>query len=332
MSAASLPTASPWLGPFTGAVPGAALLVAREGGILLAEARGLANLGASEPCSIRANFRLASLTKSFTAMAILILAERRRLNLDQPLSNYLPPWPGPAGAATLRQLLTHTAGLWDFEDLIPPGQTVQLTDLDVLHLVRARAETYFPPGREFRYSNAGYVLLGLIVAAASGRSFPDFLRSEIFAPLGMASSGFAQDASSLSHRALGYTVSPHGATLTDQDSTSATLGDGGIYSSVSDLFLWDQALDGERLVSSATLQAAFTPWSKTSDFPGCGYGFGWYLEPRHGVPCQWHYGSTCGFSSRIERYPQRRLTVILLANRRGADLAAIARDVVDAFW
>ena len=141
---------------------------------------------------------------------------------------------------------------------------------------------------------------------------------------------FENGVSTVSRRALGYTLSETGVTETDQSVTSSVLGDGGIYSSVSDLFHWDQALLSEKLVSAAMLRQAFTPGSKTSDFRGSGYGFGWYLRERRGAPSQWHYGSTCGFSTRIERHPAEKVTVILLANRSGAALGGIVRKIIDA--
>ena len=121
--------------------------------------------------------------------------------------------------------------------------------------------------------------------------------------------------------------------MTDQSADqAAVLGDGGIYSSTTDLFKWDQALYTERLVRRKMLQQAFTASSKTSDSPDSGYGFGWYVGDRHGVPCVWHYGGTCGFSTHIERYPQKNLTLIVLANRRGAPLADISRAITDLYW
>ena len=318
---------------FSGAKPGAALLVAKEGAIARAEAFGLATVVKASACAVKTNFRLASLTKAFTAMSVLILAQRGQLRLDDSLARFFPRWRGAGKEATLRQLLTHTSGLWDFEDLIPAGQIDPLRDGDVRNLIMSRRKTYFRPGAQFRYSNTGYVLLGLVVAKVSGVRFAEFLRDEIFRPLGMPGSvAWEPGFSTVPERALGYTVAAEGVVLTDQDLTSRTLGDGGVYSSVMDLFRWDQALEAGKLISPALWREAVMPWSKTSDFPGSGYGFGWYLGARRGEACQWHYGSTCGFSSRIERYPGRRLTVIMLANRRDAGLAPIVEKIVEENW
>jgi CubicO group peptidase (beta-lactamase class C family) len=308
---------------------GAALMLIRDGAVIKSEAYGLADVSRSVPCTVKTNFRLASLTKAFTAMAILILSERGKLKIADPLSNYisnLPPW---ANAVTLHHLLSHASGVWDYEDLLQ--STTPVKDRDVADLLRAQPAAYFQPGTNFRYSNTGYVLLALVVEAVSGISFAAFLRDHIFQPLQMCDTvAFENGVSIVPHRALGYTVSDSGIAETDQDLTSSTLGDGGIYSSVTDLFYWDQALHTEKLVRAQTLLSAFTPWSKSSDFADSGYGYGWYLAERRLGACQWHYGSTCGFSTWIERYPAQKLTLILLANRRDANLGLIARKIIDA--
>ena len=309
--------------------PGIAVSVIKDGEILVSEGYGIANLETGVACSPRTNFRLASVSKQFTAMAIMILAERGKLRLDDSLVNIFPDYPIHGEAITLRHLLTHRSGLLDYEDLIPASTTVQLKDQGVLELLRRQNKTYFPSGSAFRYSNTGYVFLALVVEKISGRSFAIFLRENIFQPLDMAGTvAFEPGISHVGHRALGYT----GGKETDQSVTSATLGDGGIYSSIADLFHWDQSLYTEQLVSKEMLRQAFAASSASSDYPGSGYGFGWYITRRRGVECLWHYGDTCGFSSYIERYPFKKLSVILLANRRAAALAPLSRTLVEMFW
>jgi CubicO group peptidase (beta-lactamase class C family) len=298
-------------------VPGVSVLVAQAGEIRLARGYGAANLATQCPVSPQTNFRLASLTKQFTAMSILILAEWGKLALDDALSAFLPGFPPHGHSITLFHLLTHASGLLDYEDLIPGGTTAQLKDRDVLELLRREDRTYFRAGTAFRYSNGGYALLALVVEAASGQRFSDFLRQNIFEPLGMRDTvAWEAGVSEVPRRAIGYTQRGDVFEETDQSLTSAVLGDGGIYSSITDLFLWDQALYGEKLASRPMLEKAFADY-------GGGYGFGWFID-REKV---WHYGDTCGFTTRIERFTQERRTVILLANRRNADLAAIARKL-----
>jgi CubicO group peptidase (beta-lactamase class C family) len=263
-------------------------------------------------------------------MAVLILAERRALKLGESLSNYIQDLPEWGRAITLRHLLTHRSGVWDYEELLSSETVAAVRDAEVVELLRGKADLYFPPGTAFRYSNTGYAFLAIVVEAVSGISFAQFLRDNIFQPLQMHGTvAFENGVSTVANRALGYTITDTGAVESDQSLTSSVLGDGGIYSSVTDLFQWDQAFYTEKLVSASALREAFTPWSKTSDFPGSSYGFGWYLCQRRRGECQWHYGATCGFSTWIERYPAQKLTVILLANRRDADLGEIARKIID---
>jgi CubicO group peptidase (beta-lactamase class C family) len=309
--------------------PGLAVGVIKNREVVLAKGYGVANLETGDKCTPSTNFRLASLTKQFTAMAVMILAEQRKLQLDDSLASLFPEYPPHGKAITLRHLLTHRSGLLDYEELIPASATLQIKDKDILDLLLQQDRTYFAPDSAFRYSNTGYVLLALVVEKISGQSFPEFLQENIFRPLQMKGTvAFEKGGSEVCNRALGYT----GLQQTDQSVTSATLGDGGIYSSVADLSLWDQSLYTEQLVSAEMLQQAFAIGSDTSDFPKTGYGFGWYVTRQRDVDCLWHYGETCGFSSYIQRFPSKGLTVILLSNRGGVRLAAISRTLVELFW
>ncbi len=295
--------------------PGASVMVIGDGAVRLARGYGLANLQTKSPCAPETNFRLASLTKQFTALCLLLLAERGQLSLDDPLPRFFPGF----HCVTLRQLLTHTSGLPDYEDLIPAGATVPVKDRDVLELLRGQGSALFPPGDRFRYSNSGYALLALVVEAVSGMTFAGFLRQHIFAPLQMDRTvAYEAGISQVPNRALGYSKRGDVFEQTDQSLTSAVLGDGGIYSSVANLFKWDQALYTEKLIARSWLRQAFTDW-------GHGYGFGWFVDAGR----VWHYGDTCGFTTRIERFPERKFTVVILANRRDAQLSAIARKLAD---
>jgi CubicO group peptidase (beta-lactamase class C family) len=295
-------------------VPGACALVARNGEVVLSKSCGLANLELKTPCASRTNFRLASLSKQFTAMCIMMLAERGKLKFDQRLPDFFDGFPDYGKSITVRHLLTHTSGLVDYEDYIPAGTTEQLTDADVLEILRKQKGACFPPGGEFRYSNGGYALLTLIVKTVSGKKFAVWLRENIFQPIGMHNTlAYERGVLEVPHRAFGYTGRGTRFVETDQSLTSAVLGDGGIYSSITDLLQWDRALHGEKLVSRQMLRQAFTD-------AGAGYGFGWFVD-KHKV---WHYGETCGFTTRIERHLNEQLTIIVLCNRRDADLAPIA--------
>lgn len=309
------------------AVPGASLLVIHDGATVVRRSWGLSNVEERVAATPETNYRLASVTKQFTAAAILILVQDGKLRLDDRVSKWLPSLPAATGSVTIQHLLTHTSGIVDYEDVIPAGTTAQLHDADVLRLLESQDTTYFAPGTAYRYSNSGYALLALIVERASGQSFASFLKSRIFGPLGMSGTvAFESGTSAVERRAFGYTERGGAWTRKDQSITSAVLGDGGIYASVDDLAKWDAALYDSRLLSNESRQLAFTPHTAT-DEPDVKYGFGWRITGE----TLWHSGETSGFRNVIVRFPARRLTVVLLTNRDDPEpyrtALAIARSI-----
>jgi CubicO group peptidase (beta-lactamase class C family) len=311
---------------YEGAVPGAGVAVLREGVILHRAAYGLADLEGRVAATTATNYRLASITKQFTAAAILLLAEYGRLSVDESVREWLPSLPDAADEMTIRHLLTHTSGLIDFEGVIPEGTTAQLRDADVLRLLEAENHGYFRPGAQYRYSNSGYALLALIVERASGDDFAAFLRERIFLPLDMQTTVALEAGRSVAHRAFGYGATPRSWVRTDQSLTSATLGDGGIYSSIDDLAKWDAALGGDRLLRPASLRLAFMPATPTDD-PAVAYGFGWRVTGE----TRWHSGETTGFRNVIVRYLEQRLTVIVLTNRDDPEPYPTALAIAENF-
>jgi CubicO group peptidase (beta-lactamase class C family) len=311
---------------YAGDRPGAALLVVREGAPLVRAGYGLADLEARTPVTPQTRFRLASISKQFTAAAILLLRQDGRLSLDDRARRWLPALPASADAITLHQLLTHTSGLPDYEALMDPADTRQVRDADVLRLVAAADRLDFPPGSRYRYSNTGYALLALVVEAASGRAYPGFLHERVFAPLGMGSVAFVDGASTVPHRAYGYSGDDAGGwTRTDQSTTSAVLGDGGIYASIDDLARWDAALHDDRLLDAQSRALAFHPHVATDEPDVAGYGYGWRVD--RGL--LWHSGETIGFRNVILRWPAERLTVVLVSNRNDPEPYALARRIAD---
>ncbi len=296
---------------YDGDVPGASLLVVRDGKSVVRRSYGQSNLEDHTAATPATNYRLASITKQFTAAAILLLIQDGKLALDDRVRKWLPSLRSAVGSVTITHLLTHTSGIIDYEDVIPTGSVAQLHDADVLHLLEPRDSVYFKPGASYRYSNSGYALLALIVERASGKSFATFLRERIFVPLGMNHTvAYEEGTSTVLNRALGYTMKDGAWTRKDQSTTSAVLGDGGIYSSIDDLAKWDAALYDSRLLSDDSRRLAFTPHTAT-DRADVRYGFGWRITGE----TLWHSGETAGFRNVIVRYPSRRLTVIVLTNR-----------------
>jgi CubicO group peptidase (beta-lactamase class C family) len=306
-------------------VPGASVLVLRDGQSVVRASYGLADLETGTPATPSTNYRLASVTKQFTAAAILLLAEDGRLNLGDHVSDWLPSLPPATEQVTIHHLLTHTSGLIDYEDVIPENLNAQLNDADVLRLLETQERTYFRPGEGYRYSNSGYALLSLIVQQASGKSFGTFLRERIFQPLGMDDTVVFQDGvSTVRRRAFGYTHEAGRWNRTDQDQTSAVLGDGGIYSSIDDLAKWDAALYDSCLLQPSSLRAAFTPATHTDD-PEVEYGYGWRITGE----TLWHSGESVGFRNVIVRYPKRHLTVVVLTNRNEPEPYALALEIAE---
>lgn len=306
---------------YTGNVPGAALMVIHNGQPLIVKTYGVADLARQTAVTPQTNFRLASVTKQFTAMAILLLKERGRLDYDTDLKTIFPDFPAYGRQITIRHLLQHTSGLMDYEDLISDTAKRQVRDRDVLQMMLNQDSTYFPPGTQFRYSNSGYAVLAMVVEKLSGKSFSQFLKTEIFEPLGMHNTvAYEEGISTVPQRAFGYHIQGDTVLFSDQSLTSAVLGDGGIYSSLEDLYKWDQALYTEQLVSQGTLQAAFTPGLEN-------YGFGWYCDTYRARRRVYHTGSTCGFRNALLRFPDERLTIILLTNRREPDVQPLAERV-----
>lgn len=298
---------------YEGDVPGASLLVLHDGEARVNRGYGRSDLEQGIEAGPATNYRLASVSKQFTAAAILLLAQDGRLGIDDPVTRWLPALPPAADGITLRHLLTHTSGLLDYEDLMLEPFAGQIRDAGVLDLLQRENRLVFPAGSAYRYSNSGYALLALVVERASGMDFPAFLRSRIFLPLGMHDTvAFVAGGGDVSNRAWGYSEVDGQWQRTDQSSTSAVLGDGGIYSNTHDLARWDAALYDDRLLSDASRALAFGRQVEvTGEDEAAHYGFGWRITG----DTVWHSGETIGFRNVIVRWPDRRLTVILLSNR-----------------
>lgn len=312
--------------------PGASLLVVRDGRIAYAKGFGLADVEARTPVTPETNFRLASLSKQFTATAIMLLAREGKLRYDDSVTTIVYGLPRWADGITLRQLLNHTSGLPDYEDFVPDSQSAQVHDSEIPALIARAPGLKFAPGTRYEYSNSGYVLLALVVERVSGKRFADFLNERIFATLGMRNTvALEEGRSTVANRAYGYTIDSAGVVhRTDQSSTSATLGDGGIYSSAADLAKWDGALERHTLVSADAQRLAWTPPTLPGGAPS-EYGFGWFVDNDRGALRLSHHGESRGFTNVILRYPDRRLTVVILTNRTGGAPWDVAQRIAELY-
>jgi len=311
--------------------PGASLLVLRDGRVAYMKGYGLADVENHAAVTPESNFRLASLSKQFTATAVMLLAADGKLRYDDAVTTLLPGLPSLANGVTVRHLLNHTSGLPDYEDFVPDSQRTQVHDRDIPRLIAHASVPKFPAGTRFSYSNTGYGLLALIVERTSGQRFGDFLHDRIFASLGMTGTVAHEEGRSVvAHRAYGYSVNSAGVRRTDQSNTSAVLGDGGIYSSAADLVKWDRALEQHTLVGAEAQQLAWTP-PVLGGGQSTEYGFGWFIDRDHGTMRLRHHGESRGFTNSILRYPEKRLTVVILTNRTGGAPWDVAQRIAELY-
>jgi CubicO group peptidase (beta-lactamase class C family) len=324
--------------------PGAAILVLRNGHKEFEKAYGVSDLRTLRPIDPATNFRLASCSKQFTAMAIMLLVHDGKLHYEDRLTDIFLDFPEYGRAITIRNLLNHTSGLLAYEDLmaqpdpnIPSDKIPQIQDDEVLQLLKQQKTTKFVPGTKWEYSNSGYVVLGTIVAKISGKSFTEFLQERIFTPLGMTNTlAYVKGKNEIPNRSYGHTKENGAWLQTDQSPTSATLGDGGIYSSLKDLAKWDQALRDYKLLSEVEMKFALTPvrvpgGAQEPDGKPAEYGFGWFLNPYKGHPRMWHYGETVGFRTAIQRFPKDKLAIIILCNRADLEPKDLALKIADLY-
>jgi len=307
-------------------VPGAAVLVIKNGRPALVRAYGLAELETRSPVTEQTNFRLASLTKAFTATAVMLLVKDGRLGLDDRVRELVPDFPAYGREIRIRHLLGHTSGLRAYEDFVPETSTRQIKDRDVVALLSRAHGLMFAPGAAFRYCDSNYAILAVVVEKVSGQTFPRFLQERILQPVGMTSSMvWEPGVTEVPHRAFGYGPKRRGGFgLADHTSTSTVLGDGGVYSSVRDLVAWDRALDEATLLGARLQPLMWTPGA-LADGTKTRYGLGWFLGGEDAGSYAFHRGESSGFNHYMLKDQGRRLTVVVLTNRRGgapADLAA----------
>ncbi|MDK6077874.1 serine hydrolase domain-containing protein [Massilia varians] len=309
-------------------VPGLALVVVKDGKIVRERGYGLANVEHGVPVTPDTVFQSASTGKTFTAALILLLEKDGKLKLDDPISRYLDNTPPAWAGITIRHLLTHTSGLGD------PYTQIDLrkdyTDEELIAL-EASMPLLSAPGERFAYSNAGYHLLGFIARRVGGKFFGDQLEERIFAPLGMTSAGVISESDIVPGRAAGYERID--GRLQNQRWVAPSLNrtaDGTIALSARDLARWSMALDGDAILDARAKQASWTP-ARLNDGGSGPYGLGWYVGSRNGHRVVQHGGAWQGFKAALQRYPDERLTIVVLANSAAARQGKIA-DLVAAHY
>ena len=297
------------------------VLVSRGGETLFAHGYGQANIELQVPNTPRTKFRIGSITKQFTAMAIMILAEQGKLKLDDPSGKYVEDAPKTWEKVTIHHLLTHTSGIFDitsdpdFEKLMSRPETLRSL------IARFRDKPVaFAPGERFAYCNSGYILLGAVIEKTSGMSYEAFLNKSIFGPLGLKDTGYDHPETIIPNRAAGYERAGDGLKNPDYIHMSQPFSAGGLYSTVEDLARWDRALSDGKLISKESYVRLFTPGKG-------GYAYGWMVGTLSGRKEIEHGGSINGFKSQIVRYHDQKVCVVVLCNVYPSGTLKVAHDL-----
>ena len=303
------------------------VLVARAGEVLLSAGYGLANLEHDVPNTPQTKFRIGSITKQFTAAAILQLQEQGLLEVHDSISTYLPDYPN-GEQITVHHLLNHTSGIPNYTELDNFEQTTKIkVTLDDLIARFSGEPLEFTPGERYRYTNSGYVILTKIIETVSSHSYADYLQHQILEPLKMVDSGYDRQEVILPHRASGYIFSGEAYQNADFVDMSWPSGAGGMYSTIEDLYKWEQGLYTDTVLSASSREMMFTPKvvvRAEEDGKGYYHGYGGIICTHYERKLLYHGGGIDGFSTRIARYPDERISIIVLTNID----AAVATPVV----
>ncbi|MFB0517509.1 MAG: serine hydrolase [Candidatus Neomarinimicrobiota bacterium] len=304
--------------------PGAAVLVAKNGRVVLRKGYGMANLELNVPIEPDMVFRLGSITKQFTAVAILMLAEEGKLSLEDPITTFLPDYPTQGHTVTVEHLLTHTSGIKSYTEM-PEWLPLWRNDMTLTELIDLFKDQPFDfaPGERWYYNNSGYILLGAIIEKASGQPYEEFIQERIFDPLGMEHSCYGSATRIIKRRAAGYQPTTDGFQNAAYLSMTQPYAAGSLLSNVDDMFRWHQALQSGSLLPLETLNKAFAPYI-LPDGTSTGYGYGWTLADYEGRRTIEHGGGINGFTTYVIYAPADDIFVVILTNNEGKDPALTA--------
>lgn len=296
------------------------ILMAKGGKVLISKGYGKANYELDVPNTPQTKYRLGSLTKQFTAMAVMELQEKGLLNVSDPIKKYLPDYPG-GDKITIHHLLTHTSGIPNFTSF-PEYKKLMIRPLSVEEVIAKFKDKPldFSPGEKFSYSNSGYILLGYLVEKISGKPYGEYVKENIFDPLNMKNTGYDYHDPIINSRAAGYSLNEGKLINASYIDMKIPGGAGGLYSTVEDLYLWDRALYTEKLVSQSSLKKMFKPFKDN-------YGYGWQIDKLFGHKRISHSGGINGFVTNISRYPDDDACIIVLSNLEAAHMGKINRDL-----
>jgi D-alanyl-D-alanine carboxypeptidase len=312
-------------------IPGVLVAVASRGKILHLNTYGMANVELSVPVADNSVFEIGSISKQFVSVAAMLLVEEKKLDLDDPIHKYLSYLPSEWLGVTVRQLLTHTSGIPDYEEIHSyDSYRTRFTPEEIIKIAHSRPVD-FEPGTGWYYSNTGYFLMSMIVERIEGQPLGKVLKSRIFDPLGMTQTRMADPEAIIPHRAEGYWVNKANELINrNPTETSSTLGAGGILSSAADLVKWDAALYGNDLLTEESKTEMWTP-TILPNGRNTGYAFGWVVTPYKGLKSQHHSGQVAGFIAFFYRFPEQEAAVVIFMNRYQVSAAPLRTAVIHTF-
>jgi D-alanyl-D-alanine carboxypeptidase len=310
-------------------IPGIALRIIQDGNVSKTATYGVANLELNVPVKVETVFEIGSITKQFTAVGILLLAQDGKLSVDHPISRYLKNTPAAWTNITIRHLLSHTSGVKSYTGLTGFGLTRHLTQEQFIRAI-SELPLEFQPGESWKYCNTGYNLLGYIIENVSGKKYWDFMSERIFHPLQMTATRDRRPGDIIPNRAAGYEQTNHIWINRDYDLTDVFAA-GAIVSNIGDLTKWNAALDSDAILNGSSKEQMWTP-TKLKNGMVAKYGFGWFIEFVNEHRNVGHGGSTSGFSASIQRFPDDKLAVILLSNTDEQIATTLARHVASFYF
>ena len=315
---------------YQGGRPGAAIAVIKDGSVVFKKGYGVADVDSKALITPSTNFNICSMTKQFTAYAILQLQRAGKLSLDDKMSRFFPDFAsGVASMVSVRQLLTHSSGMREHYSYVERTLYKEFWDKDVLTALRAVDSLYFPPGSRYRYSNAAFCLLSLIIEKLSGETFPAYICNQVFAPLDMMRSNVIQPDFNISNRAFGYECEKDTFRIADAKESLffSTMGDGGVYTSIDDYLRWITAIQQKRVLDAALVEEAQSRQFPIDTTRNLSYGFGWFVAGSGDSKLVYHTGSNGGFRSIVLMKPSAKYAVIVFSNRTGVDLEDLVRII-----
>ncbi len=293
--------------------PGISYMVIKKGEIVLEKNMGYADIENKIKASSKTNYRLASISKPFTAVAIQKLIHQGKLSYETTISEIFPNFPEYGDNITIAHLLTHRSGIIEYNQFVVDKE--QLSDEKVLEGLMSVNTINSQPNEIFAYRNSGYALLAQIIEKITSKEFEDFMNEELFLPAGMKNTSLYQEGKTIPNRAFGYTVEDEGSNKTDQGATTAVKGDGCIYSSLSDLYYWDQALYTDVIIPQSMLNDGLYGFDKNGKTDKKGYGYGWGINYHGDIKIVEHTGASYGFTNHYIRVPSLEISVVVFTNR-----------------